>query len=355
MIKLTLGSIFDKKCDLLVIPCSTSGSITEWVLSELKQHNIPLPLGPIPFGIVLFVDTRLSFKNALVIGFAASVEAKTSRSSSQAIFSIGSQLASYCNSNNLRQVNIPLLGTGAGGLSGEISFKSLFESLGGYETNTCFEIYTPDKDIYGRLQASYFQSREPDETITIKREIHAGRRDVQKGTLLSEPDLSTSKPVHKAEMILEPLAILETIFTRFHRVVIQLRSRRDSRPTIEVRDEYDVQDLLHALLRIYFYDIRSEEWTPSYAGSSNRMDFLLKNEGLVVEVKKTRDKLRDRDIGNELLIDIARYKSHPDCKTLVCFVYDPEGFISNPTGLENDLNKLSNSEFKVSVYISPKN
>ncbi|MFC1959027.1 hypothetical protein ACFLV6_03875 [Chloroflexota bacterium] len=100
--------------------------------------------------------------------------------------------------------------------------------------------------------------------------------------------------------------------------------------------------------------MRPEEWSPSYAGSSSRMDFLLKNESLVVEVKRTRDSLRDKNVGEQLIIDIARYKAHPDCKTLVCFIYGPEGLISNPTGLENDLNKLSNNELKVSVYVTPK-
>ena len=42
-----------------------------------------------------------------------------------------------------------------------------------------------------------------------------------------------------------------------------------------MEDEYDVQDLFHALLTIYFEDIRKEEWSPSYAGGASRMDFLL--------------------------------------------------------------------------------
>lgn len=152
----------------------------------------------------------------------------------------------------------------------------------------------------------------------------------------------------------QPLAILENIFNRFHQVARQLRNRHDSRETFDVKDEYDVQDLIHALLKMYFDDIRPEEWTPSYAGSSSRMDFLLKSERLVIEVKKTRDKLRDKDVGEQLIVDIARYRAHPDCKTLVCFVYDPDGFISNPTGLENDLSKLTNDELKISVYVAPK-
>ena len=33
------------------------------------------------------------------------------------------------------------------------------------------------------------------------------------------------------------------------------------------------------------------------------------------------------------------YQSHQDCKTLICFVYDPSGKCTNPTALESDLTK----------------
>lgn len=76
--------------------------------------------------------------------------------------------------------------------------------------------------------------------------------------------------------------------SRFHEVAKQLRIRHANRNTVEVQDEYDVQDLTHALLRIFFDDVRDEEWTPSYAGGASRMDFLLPDEQTVLEVKKTR-------------------------------------------------------------------
>lgn len=132
---------------------------------------------------------------------------------------------------------------------------------------------------------------------------------------------------------------LNIIFSSFHKIVRQLRSRHSNRSTLEIKDEYDVQDLLHALLRIYFDDIRPEEWTPSYAGKSARVDFLLKNEKIVIEVKKTREGLGDKEVGEQLIIDINKYKAHPDCERLVCFVYDPEERIHNPVGIMNDLNK----------------
>jgi len=44
---------------------------------------------------------------------------------------------------------------------------------------------------------------------------------------------------------------------------------------------------------------------------------------------------------------------HPDCKKLVCFVYDPDGWVANPRGLENDLNS-SDEDFECKVLIVPK-
>lgn len=150
-----------------------------------------------------------------------------------------------------------------------------------------------------------------------------------------------------------PADIVTTICKGFHRAARQLRSRHKSRETLKVEDEYDVQDLLHAFLVLHFSDVRAEEYTPSYAGGSARMDFLLKKEKVVIEVKRTRDGLGDKEVGEQLIIDIARYKSHKDCKLLVCFVYDPEGRIGNPRGLESDLAALATPDLGVVVYIEP--
>ena len=131
-----------------------------------------------------------------------------------------------------------------------------------------------------------------------------------------------------------------------------LRRRHSYRPTLEIGDEYDVQDLLNALLRLHFDDVRPEEWTPSYAGGNNRMDFLLKDEEIAIEVKMTRDGLKDKEVGDQLLVDIEKYQAHPNCKRLYCFVYDPDWHIRNPRGLEKDLSKAIEN-IDVKVYIRP--
>jgi REase_DpnII-MboI len=37
----------------------------------------------------------------------------------------------------------------------------------------------------------------------------------------------------------------------------------------------------------------------------------------------TRKSLGQRELVEQLIVDKAQYQRHPDCSTLVCFVYDP--------------------------------
>lgn len=151
----------------------------------------------------------------------------------------------------------------------------------------------------------------------------------------------------------DAFSLIELICLRFHYVARQLRSRHANRPTLTIEDEYDAQDLFHALLKLHFDDVRAEEWTPSYAGGSSRVDFLLKEEQIIVELKKTRPSLSDKNIGEELIVDATRYRAHPDCQALICFVYDPEGRVGNPVGLERDLESMAIG-LKIRVIVAPK-
>ena len=160
--------------------------------------------------------------------------------------------------------------------------------------------------------------------------------------------LDDDEPINNSDTV----NTLMQILSRFHKFVRQLRSRHDKRTQIEVKDEYDVQDLLHAILKLHFDDVRPEENLPSYAGSSSRVDFALKKEEILIEVKKTRHNLKDKELGEQLILDKAHYKVNSDYKTLICFIYDPEELINNPTGLERDLSE-ANSELRVLVVISP--
>ncbi len=146
---------------------------------------------------------------------------------------------------------------------------------------------------------------------------------------------------------------IEYLCKKFNTVARQLLYRHGNRPTLSIANEYDVQDLLRALLRLYFDDIRVEEHTPSFCSGSSRIDFLLKDEQIAIETKMTREGLSDKKVGKELVEDISYYRQHPHCKTLACFIYDPEGRIKNRLGVIKDVEGLGTEGVMVKVFIYP--
>lgn len=155
----------------------------------------------------------------------------------------------------------------------------------------------------------------------------------------------------KSTLRFDALEVIERIARRFNLVAHQLKKRYGSRDILVISDEYDVQNLFEALLKLYFDDVRAEEWTPSYAGRSSRINFLLKPEEIVVEIKKTRNTLKAKELIDELIIDKERYRSHPNCKALIAFVFDPDKHIANPKGIEADLSEIEGNMI-VKVFIN---
>lgn len=143
-----------------------------------------------------------------------------------------------------------------------------------------------------------------------------------------------------------------TLCRRFPLFVERLQNRHRRRASFEVADEYDVQDFLHAILKLHFDDIRPEEYTPSHAGGASRVDFFLPKERLVVEAKMTRASLGQKEVANELIIDAARYAKMPTVDLLICLVYDPEKRCSNPQAVESDV-EASAGRLKVRAVVCP--
>ncbi|ELN3103141.1 transposase [Escherichia coli] len=148
--------------------------------------------------------------------------------------------------------------------------------------------------------------------------------------------------------------LLERLVKGLQRAMHPLTHRRKGSQSLSFDSEYDVQDLLHSLLRPWVQDIRPEEFTPSYAGSSTRMDFLLPAHKLVLETKIVRDRNHAKKVGDELIIDIEHYRRHDSCKHLWCIIYDPNQYITNSQGLKSDLEgeRVSkDGEVIVKVYV----
>ncbi len=139
---------------------------------------------------------------------------------------------------------------------------------------------------------------------------------------------------------------------RFVKVQRALRKRHGGRPAVTFNDEYDDQYLMKSLLSVFFDDIRPEDYVPSYAGANSRVDYLLPEHGLAVELKHTRETLTDGKLGEQLVVDRDRYITSKKASHLIALVFDPTGEIDNPRGLERDLQKdVGTSEMAVTVRI----
>ena len=135
-----------------------------------------------------------------------------------------------------------------------------------------------------------------------------------------------------------------------------LAARKHNRPNVNVTNEYDVQDLLHVILKPFYPDIAPEEYTPKRAGQQKRIDLVIKGLQTVVEIKMIRSKAHAKRVTDELDVDIANYPTHPSCRRLMCFVYDPKQLIGDPRGIEKDLSREVTQKGKtidVAVVVRP--
>lgn len=150
-----------------------------------------------------------------------------------------------------------------------------------------------------------------------------------------------------------PLQRVVVLCRRFPLFVERLQNRQHGRPPRDVVDEYDVQDLLHAILKLHFDDVRPEEYTPSFGGNTSRVDFLLPSERIVVEAKMTRKGLGQKEVTDQLINDVARYSKMDGVDTLICLVFDPERRCKNPDSVENDV-QTTGGRLNVRAVVCPK-
>ena len=179
-----------------------------------------------------------------------------------------------------------------------------------------------------------------------------GGRIIPKGEVPPGPMPETANTSTHPQSPSSVEELLQTLLKGLPRAMHPLEHRRKDARSLTFESEYDIQDLIHSQLRPWVSDIRPEEFTPSYAGSATRMDFLLPDHKLVIEIKRVRDKTHAAKVGDELIVDIEHYRRHQCCDRLWCAVYDPDLLVKNPTGMISDLEgNRSTPDGSVSVHV----
>lgn len=114
-ILLRAGDMFDDPADMIVLPCSTAGTVTSFVRARLARYRLPDP-GPMNPGAVAVLPFEGGENIAQYVAFAASVEGN--HSSPDIIRQIAARLGEITRElPAIRRVSVPLLGAGAGGLT----------------------------------------------------------------------------------------------------------------------------------------------------------------------------------------------------------------------------------------------
>lgn len=132
-------------------------------------------------------------------------------------------------------------------------------------------------------------------------------------------------------------------------------NRRKDHPSFDVKDEYDVQDLIYLMLKPLFNDLKEEDAVPKAGGTATRIDFVIPSEEIGIECKMIKGGDSDeKKYIKEIKEDIQSYYKYPSLKYLIVFIYDP----SNKTKDDNSFyefnqpQKIKNKEFEVIVIVT---
>lgn len=119
--------------------------------------------------------------------------------------------------------------------------------------------------------------------------------------------------------------VVRDILNNFSNAVQKIiKNRRKDHPDFKIEDEYDVQDILYVILKSVFPKLRDEDAIGKVGAKTTKIDLIIREERILVEVKmiKEKDSNETRFI-EELKVDFESYHECKWLRKLFCFVYDP--------------------------------
>ena len=148
------------------------------------------------------------------------------------------------------------------------------------------------------------------------------------------------------------------MMSNFHNATKKIvQPRRKDHSSFVLNDEYDVQDLLYVMLKCVFPALKEEDPTPRVGVKSNKIDLILRKEGVLIEVKMLKQSdSNEKDFIEQLKNDIQSYRNSQWLRHLIFFVYDPFGKTKDAQNFY-DLNgdqSINGTAFSVVVVLNPK-
>ncbi|WP_190802817.1 hypothetical protein [Leptolyngbya sp. FACHB-261] len=135
--------------------------------------------------------------------------------------------------------------------------------------------------------------------------------------------------------------------------ILANRQRKDKVP-YQVQDEYDVQDLLHAVLRAHLkYSVQEDPLQKVVGTRAGRADISIEDLGILIELKYVRGPNDQKKISNAFSQDLVLYSRWVPLKTLLFVIYNSSD-LRDPEALE-ELSRpyeVSGKRFDVRVILT---
>lgn len=150
------------------------------------------------------------------------------------------------------------------------------------------------------------------------------------------------------------IELLLRVCSRLPDAARALASRRKGKMPFKIEDEYDAQDLLHALVRGYFkYSITEEPMGRVGAGQSSRADLAMEELGVLIEVKYVRGPKDQSRIVEELAHDLLLYSKWAPLETFIYLVVNGRD-LRDPEALErlSGANEVCGKRYQTHVVLA---
>ena len=191
----------------------------------------------------------------------------------------------------------------------------------------------PSQDLKDSVKKLERKKRTTTKKTTSKKKVIA--------TTLKEITAVPDEINHKIKLIdIEKRIILDNIFDLIFNNLKESIIEFEKRTEYKITSEIKLQNLIYSIIRSLFSSTEFEDPTEKLCGKSNRLDFVLKDHRIIIEVKYVRDKDHGKKISEELSIDYPRYKTSPYGNKIINYIYDPHNHIINPDLFQKQLKKL---------------
>lgn len=194
----------------------------------------------------------------------------------------------------------------------EPSFNSLLEKK--IENNT-----SPISKIINVLLGKKIAENDLNNALT-----EIVRLNIDSQTLIILEDLEKSL-LELKYINLDSNDLINHILNNFSNSIQKItKNRRKHHTNFSLNDEYDVQDILYVILKSVFPNLRDEDPIPKVGAKSTKIDLILRDENILIEVKMLKESdPNETQFIEQLKIDIESYHQCAWLDKLFCFVYDP--------------------------------